>query len=391
MHLDNSQIAAVRAAISSPRKLHIITGPAGTGKTTVVQHIADGLLRRVTLLAPTGKAASRIRDKCGMPAVTVHRELLYDGERYRRSNPLDRVTIVDEASMLDSSLLATIISYQPPRLILVGDADQLPPVGTGQPFFDLVNSPRVEVSRLTTVHRSRAAVLQAATAIRAGQMPPAHLRTDCESGIETWRMVETGPAEPTTAKLIEWIRAGYYDPQQDVILSPRYGTEDNDAGIDAINKAVRAVVNPPTVGLSLCVGDRMLCCKNFGGDDLWNGDTGTVVDLTSADLPVVRLDRDPHNLREISQEQLRECRLGYAMSVHKSQGSEFRRVFFICLAVHQHMLSRSLIYTAITRARSGCVVMGQMRAFGIGLRMTSRKRTVLQQLLRGGNIAEVRR
>lgn len=378
MNLDQSQREAVLAATSGGERLRIITGPAGTGKTTVIRHVSDVLMRRCTLLAPTGKAAARIREACGLLAATIHRELLYDGVTFHKQGSFRDPVIVDEASMLDSAILAKLLEYEPPKLILVGDVDQLPPVGSGQPFHDLVAAGR-GVSRLTVNHRAKEAVHEAAESIRAGQVPPASMQTESES----WAMRETGPGPQTTARLVQWVRAGKYDPERDVILSPRYGEEEaNDAGIDALNRAVRDVVNPPTSGgVKFGIGDRLLCCKNFGPDDLWNGDTGTVTSIHGDDLPAVRLDRDRGEPRELTAEQVRECRLGYAMSVHKAQGSQFRRVFFVVQAAHRNMLSRSLIYTAVTRAKAGCVVMGQLRAFEQGIRMVPRRRTVLQSLL----------
>jgi len=374
---DPSQRAAILAAVNAKR-LHIITGAAGTGKTTVIRHIAEAILGKCILLAPTGKAAARVRDATGIPASTIHRELRYDGTEFQRRGRIHEPVIIDEASMLDSAILAKLLDYHPPKMILIGDVDQLPPVGSGQPFHDLVAA-NVNVSRLTVNHRSKQAVHHAAEAIRAGTMPLPREKTAEES----WAMYDTGPAAPTTAKLVSWIKAGLYDPQQDLILSPRYGNEEEaDAGIDALNKAVRDIVNPPVAGQKFNIGDRVLCCKNFSADDIWNGDTGTVTGLDFDDKPIVELDRDQGGeMRTLSKEQVKECRLGYAMSVHKAQGSQFRRVFFVCLAAHYHMLSRSLIYTAITRAKQGCVVLGELRAFRAGIRKAVLKRTVLQELL----------
>lgn len=380
MQLDASQVEAVRAAVApGGGRVRIVTGPAGTGKTTVIRAISDALLRRCTILAPTGKAAARIREACGLPAATVHRELLYDGTTFHRRGAFEHTVIVDEASMMDSALLAALLRFKPPRLVLVGDVDQLPPVGSGQPFHDLVAA-GVGVSRLTVNHRSKEAVHEAAELVRAGCMPP--VRAVSEQ--ERWAMVESGPAERTTATLLGWVERGQFDPERDVVLSPRYGEEQSDdGGIDALNKAIRQMVNPPVSGAKFQPGDRVLCCKNFGPDDLWNGDTGSVVELSADDEPVVRLDRDPGDPRKLTPEQVRECRLGYAMSIHKAQGSQFRRVFVVCLWNHRRMLSRPLLYTAITRAREACCVVGQLPAFRHGLGVVSRKQTVLQVLLGG--------
>lgn len=379
MILDPSQEQAVMRTINTRKKVSIITGPAGTGKTTVIRNLAAAWTGRCILCAPTGKAAARIREACGLGAATIHRELLWDGDQIRRKEPFSMPVIVDEASMLDSWLLARLMEFKPPKLVLVGDADQLAPVGRGQPFHDMVNSGgTVELNELTVNHRAKEAIHDAATDIRAGRIPPSDLRT----AEEMWMHCETGPADLTTETLIEWVKSGQYDPEQDIVLSPRYGSEEeNDGGIDALNKAIRAVVNPPLTDAKFQEGDRLLVCKNFGSEDLWNGDTGTIVGIDMDGRPLARLDRDLSNPRALSPEQSRECRHGYALSVHKAQGSQFRRVFFVCLRSHWHMLSRSLVYTAITRARKGCVVLGEFSAFVHGIETVASKKTVLQSLI----------
>lgn len=377
MNFDQDQRAAIDAATNGTDRLHVITGPAGTGKTTIIKAIADQLGGRVTITAPTGKAAARLKEATGYQAVTIHRKLMWDGSLIRRSAAFGLPVIVDEASMVDSWLMAQLVKFKPPKLVLVGDADQLPPVGKGQPFHDLIRLRPDHVSHLHTCYRSKEAVHMACMDVRAGKMPPVALKTEAES----WRMIETGQAENSTAKLIEWIRAGLYDPARDAILACRYGAgnqDEPDGGIDSLNAAVKALVNPGRAD-KFTEGDRVICCKNFGTLDLWNGDMGTVESITHKGGVVIRLDRGG-DTREVERKNISEIKLAYAMSVHKAQGSQFRRVFFLSLHRQRMMLSRSLIYTAITRAREGVCVFGELRSFENGISSKFEKITVLQAL-----------
>ena len=375
---DSDQSAAITAALQG--KDRVITGGAGSGKTTIIKEIATAFNGDVSILAPTGKAAARLKEVTGFPAYTIHRELMYDGDRFQRRAPLGR-TIIDEASMVDSALMAAVLSFSPKQLILVGDAAQLPPVGRGQPFHDLIRLRPDMVSTLRTCHRASGAVHIAAQEIRKGQCSSATM----DSGGETWTICQTGEPRKTVATLVTWAQAGRFDPAQDVMLAPVYGSVDEEAeqdgGIRAINKALKAVLNPSESQFS--VGDRVLIVKNFSPDDLWNGDCGVISDINTADLPEVRLDRAPDDPRQLTKEHLRELRHAYCLSVHKSQGSQYRRVFFVCFRRNLRMLSRELIYTAITRARTNVVVCGEAEAFYRGIRQTMHRNTVLQVLAEG--------
>ncbi len=380
MIFDKDQQSAIDAAASGADRLRIITGPAGTGKTSIIKAIAEHLGGRVLLTAPTGKAAARLKEATGFEASTIHRELMWDGAQTRREARFGVTVIVDEASMVDSWLMAQLVRFRPPRLVLVGDADQLPPVGKGQPFHDLLRLRSESVSELKTCYRARQAVHMACTDVRDGKMPPVSIKTDAES----WKMVETGDAERSTARLLEWVRAGHYDPERDAILACRYGAgkpDEPDGGIDSLNAEVKALVNPGKAD-SFQPGDRVICCKNFGTLDLWNGDMGRVEGMTHKGGVVILLDRGGET-REVERKNLNEIKLAYALSVHKSQGSQFRRVFFLTLHRHRMMLSRSLIYTAITRAREGVCVFGELRSFENGVGVVAVKSTVLRALAGG--------
>jgi exodeoxyribonuclease V alpha subunit len=313
---------------------------------------------------------------------------MWDSAKFNRTAPFTVPVICDESSMVDSWLMSKVLEYTPPKLILVGDAAQLPPVGKGQPFHDLVKLRPDRVSTLTTCHRAKGAVHIAAQAIRDGR-PPAKRS---ESGDEKWLMYDTGGPEQTVPVLRSWVEKGQFDPEQDIILAPQYGSSDEaeqvDGGIHALNRTVKAILNPAQDGEKFTTGDRIIINKNFGSVDLWNGDLGTITDIDAKGMPYVILDRDKAKREDLDQpkdrlltkEQLKEMAHAYALSVHKSQGSQFRRVFFVVFKRHHMMLSRALIYTAVTRAREGCIVMGELGSFYRGLNIIEHKNTVLQYL-----------
>jgi len=385
VNFDVSQRRAIEAVLTKGDWL--ITGGAGTGKSSLIKAIADAYNGACSIMAPTGKAAARLKEVTGYPAYTIHRMLMYDGAKFNRPRhqKFTEPVIIDEASMMDSYITARLLEYTPAKLILVGDAAQLPPVGRGAPFHSLLKLRPERVCELTHCWRAQGAVHIAAQQVRQGVTPKRRLR----SGGESFSMIPTGKAEPTAKQLIAWTEEGYYDPipskengfTPDIMLAPRYGDKSanddgkQDGGIHAINRSLRAILNPSEEPFA--VNDRVICNKNFSELDLWNGDLGTVSDIDVDGQLYVDLDRDPGRPRLCGKEEIRELSHAYCLSVHKAQGSQFRRVFFICLWSHHRMLERSLIYTAITRAREGIVVCGQPEAFKRGLAENRTKRTVM--------------
>ncbi len=378
MDFDKSQIEAIERALRGEDV--IITGGAGTGKTTIIGEIAKRIGVRVKIMAPTGKAAARLKEATGYFACTVHRALGWDGEAFRESKRIDCPVIVDESSMLDSWLLARLLERKPPQVILVGDAAQLPPVGRGQPFHDLVrHRPDITVT-LSVCHRNQAAVHRAANLIREGKCPAWQER----AGGESWSMKNTGGGTGTEAKIVQWANAGALDPMQDVVLAAKYGVDETDDGnIISLNKKLLDILNPHRDGNAWQEGDRVLCCKNFASLDLWNGDIGTVTDVDVDGNLWVKLDRAREDSQTVlcEAEHRRELKHAYCLSVHKAQGSQFRRVIVVCLRKHWHMMDRALIYTAVTRAREGCVVCGELNSFFAGIQRVGERKTMLQQLI----------
>jgi exodeoxyribonuclease V alpha subunit len=372
---DISQANAIEFACNALNANCIITGGAGTGKTTIIKEIADRLGGNATILAPTGKAAARLKEATGYFASTIHSALCWDGVKINRTWNFNEPVIVDESSMVDAWLMAKLLSFNPPKLILVGDQAQLPPVGQGQPFHDLIKLRPDLVCELTHCWRAQGAVHIAAQAIRRGVYPADNL----SSGGEVWRMFNTGEAAATTEQILKWIKSGHYDPMQDMILSPRYGTggDDYDGGIDSLNAAIKTLINPSQS--KFAPGDRIICNKNFAKEDLWNGDIGTIRNIDTEGQLWVILDRDT-NERLVKKDMLKEIRHAYALSIHKAQGSQARNVFLIVLRSHWYQLERSLIYTGVTRAKKGVCVIGQLQAFQHGVKTVKTKTTVLQWL-----------
>jgi len=386
MNFDSSQQAAIDGALRPGDCL--ITGGAGTGKSTIIKEIVEQLHPKPILLCPTGKAAARLKEATGTHAHTIHRELMWDGSDFHRRGHIKEPVIIDEASMVDAWLMARLLEFNPPKIILVGDAAQLPPVGRGAPFHDLLKLRPDITHELTHCWRAQGAVHIASQAIRRGACPEKNMK----SGGESFRMIQTGPSVLTIEKLVEWTQQGLFDPLPseannwtgDIMLAPKYGSaeaEGDDAtnqGIHAINRAIRAIVNPSTD--KWAVNDRVMCLKNFSDLDMWNGDLGTVTDIDIDDNLYVSLDRDPEHPKLCGKEQMREITHAYCLSVHKSQGSQFRRVFFISLMAHHRMLDRSLIYTAITRAREGVLVCGELQSFYKGINRRLNKKTIMPLL-----------
>lgn len=381
MNYSDEQQAAIYDSTARDR-LSVITGGAGTGKTSVIAGICETLNAKgheFKLCAPTGKAAARIRQLTKHDAHTVHKMLGWRGDEFHRKHLIDTTVVMDEASMCDTVLMAEIIKRQPRRLILVGDPTQLPPVGKGAPFHDIIRFRPWLVSRLTHCYRSSAAIARAAIAVREGGKVAG---TDSIGG-EKWNLVNTGSPMRTHAQIVQWVENPGWDWEQDVILCCRNGTDEDPGAltVKGLNLSLVEVANPRDNYDKYAPGDRIINLKNCAEADVWNGDTGTVTAVSHSGSAWVKMDRGGEDV-EWTAEMLRDTQLAYALTVHKSQGSEFRNVIFGCVKRDMHMLSRQLIYTAITRAKRACCVAGEYGAFFAGINNDENKTTVLQALLK---------
>lgn len=378
--LDDSQASAVQYALDN--SFAIINGGAGCGKTTLVKSICDSLGRNVELCAFAGKAAARLKEATAHDACTIHRMLNYMGEEqgFARKSLEGSTVILDEASMVSSDLMAEIVKRNPDRLILVGDEAQLPPVGSGQPFHDLIALKPDAVCTLTTCYRNKEAIFSAARAIREGFTPPP------EEVSERERYDFVRIATENNGQVVERILNADVDFNKDIVLCCRNGEKD-DAGctVMGLNAAIKKRVNPPRRGaLDIEEGDRIICTKNCPALDVWNGTTGSCRDFDTAGAMWVDLDfPNSEGEREvlIPRKQVKEWQLAYALTVHKSQGSQYRKVFFIVTKNDMYeLLSRPMAYTAVTRAKNECHVMGDLGAFSRAIGTVSHKMTVMQEI-----------
>ncbi len=391
MQLDDTQLKAVAHAVNC--HFSVITGGAGTGKSTIIKEIHERLLfqgHSVSMCAFAGKAAARLKQATGSDTMTIHRMLGYNGTKFNCESLKSECVIVDEASMVDSELMAAIISRNPHKLILVGDAAQLPPVGKGQPFHDIINLRPDVVVELKTCYRNSAAVFDAANAIRNGKQVLHYEQSDTE----TWSVSETGNAEKTHAMILEMVKVGFFDFEQDIILCPKNGSIDMPASVKSLNAEIAQIVLPRAEGVRFVVGDRIMNTKNLGPKDIWNGTTGKVHAIEETGAVWIWLDQEIKDIAKstydnfaykstvrLSKAEAINLELAYAVTVHKSQGSQYRKVLFVCLTRDAHnLLSRSLIYTAVTRTRKECVVVGETYAFERGCQTLKTKQTIIQQL-----------
>ncbi|MEY2151103.1 ATP-dependent RecD-like DNA helicase [Rhodanobacter sp. 115] len=375
MTLASAQRAAVRLALT--RRVSILTGGPGTGKTSTLGAILASLLERrlrIKLAAPTGKAAKRMREATGYDAQTVARLI---GMGAGEPQPIEcDVLVIDEASMIDVPMMDAVLTQLDPNasLLLVGDVDQLPSVGPGRVLADLIESGAVPVTRLTEIFRQAAqsAIIRNSHRINRGQgiedaPPPDAPAPDfyfiaCDSPAEVSRRIVRLVTQSIPER--RGIAAG--DVQ---VLSPMRRTE---TGTDALNLALRAALNPHPVDeikrgtFTFGVGDKVLQTVNNYELGVMNGESGTIasidheartmrvsVDGKDVDYPVADLD---------------QLTLAYAMTIHKAQGSQFPAVVIPVTTQHYMMLLRSILYTGVTRATKFCVIVGQRRALDMAIR-----------------------
>ena len=393
LELSDDQVAAVRLA--HERRVVVITGGPGTGKTTLTRFLLDLFERhrlRLLLAAPTGRAARRLAEATGREAFTLHRLLGFDpssGEFGRdESNPLEADAIlVDESSMVDLRLFSSLLKAVPSRsrLLLVGDADQLPSVGPGEVLRDLLRSRHVPTARLGRIFRAgeRSGVVQNAHRILAGEPPET---SDLGAGDFVF-LERDAPAE-VAEEVRRVVREGLpasegLDPVRDVqVLVPMYK---GDAGADALNTALQDDLNAQGIEVQLGrrrfrSGDRVIQLRNDYTRNIFNGEIGRVEAAGPQGLSV-RFDA----LVEIPAADWDQVALAYAITIHKSQGSEYDWVVLPLSTQHAILLDRPLFYTAVTRARKGVVLVGSRRALALALRpgRSRGRRTTLVERLKG--------
>lgn len=381
---------AQRQAVSqtASQRVLVITGGPGVGKTTVVRAIV-GLFSaaslRVRLAAPTGRASRRLTEATGRDAQTIHRLLEFDpstgGFVRSESRPLELdVLVVDEASMLDQSLAFALVRALPrdARLVLVGDVDQLPSIGAGAVLRDVIASGVVGCVRMNEVFRqaTESRIVRSAHRIKEGLPPEATPPGDRHGDFYLLRVRDADDAASRIVRLVsDRIPAQFgLDPSRDVqVLTPMHRGA---AGSDAMNRQLQAVLNSAQQdvafgGRTFRVGDKVMQLRNDYDRDVFNGDVGFVRSIDpQAGVMTVEVDG-----RAVTYEpsQADELTLAYACSVHKSQGSEYPAVVVALLSSHFVMLSRNLLYTAVTRGKRLVVLLTDDKALRCALADTRRE------------------
>ena len=390
---DDVQQAAIHMAAES--KVMVLTGGPGTGKTTTTQGIISawktaGL--RILLAAPTGRAAKRMSEATGMEAKTIHRLLGFkptEGYKFNEENPLDGdALIVDECSMIDIILMYSLLKAIPltMRLVLVGDIDQLPSVGAGNVLRDIIESEAIPVTRLTRIFRQAQSsrIVMNAHAINQGYFP--NIQNGKDTDFFFIRAEEPQDAVPQIVNLVKnRLPKAYGRPVSDVqVLTPMRRSF---CGSDNLNIELQKALNP--MGLALSYGgtlyrsgDRVMQIRNNYDKDVYNGDIGTIsnVDLEENELLVSFGDK----VVTYEKSELDELVLAYATTIHKSQGSEYPIVVIPVFYSFFTLLQRNLIYTAITRAKKICVLIGQVKALGYAVKnlTVEQRNTKLKERLR---------
>ena len=374
------QREAVKMALT--HTLSIITGGPGTGKTMIQRAILDIYKRRhpknsIICCAPTGRAARRMEQSTGEPSSTVHKALgllAFDGGYFGGVEALEAdLILADEVSMLDNHLALHLFKAVPgsSQLILIGDADQLPSVGPGAVLSELLASGLIPVVRLDRVFRQNAGSRIAVNAklIRHGTL-------SLEYGPDF--QFHQSPSIPESAERIKELylqEVQHYGVDNVALLSPfRQKTE---TGVNALNEVLRDSVNPKASYKIEAVcgkklfrqGDKVMQTRNH--DDVSNGDIGTITGITkTANDVCVHVDFGDGRVKEYDSTDLEMLDLGYATTIHKSQGSEYRSVIINLQCAHSLMLTRPLVYTAITRGKDRVILVGERKALCIAIKKT---------------------
>lgn len=413
--LSIEQQSAIRTALSQP--VSVLTGGPGTGKTTALRAliaVMEMAHKSYALASPTGRAAKRLSQATGQPASTIHRLLGFsprEGFKYNENNPLNvDLLVIDEASMLDLVLAYHLLKALRPgtHLLLVGDVDQLPSVGAGDVLRDVIASELAPVTRLSQIFRQAAnsQIITNAHRINRSEFPifstpekeiasQGTLATTMRGKIASHSSLAMTMGDAngaprgdffffnaeTPEAAAEWVRElvcqripsrfGFHPTREIQVLAPIYRGA---AGVTALNEALQASLNPSNplkpekrlFGQLLRPGDKVMQIQNNYDKDVYNGDIGYLAQLDTVEQNLTVEFEERRVTYEWSEAD--QLMLAYAVSVHKSQGAEFPAVVIPLLTQHYLMLQRNLLYTAVTRARKLCVLVGSRQAIGMAVR-----------------------
>lgn len=388
---DDTQRAAIKQALTSA--VFVLTGGPGTGKTTIINAVVHGFAELhhidldpnkyqstetfpIMLAAPTGRAAKRIAETTNLPASTVHRLLGMgiDDATYEERDLPDGLLIVDEVSMVDTYLLRTLLNAAHPgiTIILVGDKDQLPSVGPGQVFADILSSNAVPNAQLTHIHRQddKSSIVPLAHALNEGTLPPDLLERKPD---RSFFACSADQVPQVVEQVISAALRKGFDPLQVQVLAPMYR---GNAGVDRLNPLVQEIFNPAAqhhkhvetaTGMIFRIGDKVLQLVNNPENNVYNGEIGRVVGITQNEKghgESLTIDFDGNEL-QYDRGDWPKITLAYATSIHKAQGSEFEMVILPLTLQSRRMLKRNLVYTAITRAKRFLILVGEPSAFSL--------------------------
>jgi exodeoxyribonuclease V alpha subunit len=397
LHLADRQRQAFETALT--QKLLIITGGPGTGKTTLVRSILETFRRgdlKCVLMAPTGRAAKRLSEVTHYPAATIHRTLGYNPHQRRflrdRGHPLEAdLILIDEASMIDTVLMYHLLQGVPDRavLILVGDVYQLPSVGPGQVLADLIGSLRIPVVELIQIFRQAEGSLIVANAHRIHQGELPLIPPENRGGNQEFYFIPQEDPEKAARWILELVGKKIpdryaLDPLGEIqVLTPMYKGA---VGAENLNQLLQEGLNPGSAGLQrgprlFKVGDKVMQVRNNYEREVFNGDLGRISKIDPEQQQVWVNFEGQFVSYEYSD--LDELSLAYAISVHKSQGSEYPAVVLPVMTQHYILLQRNLIYTAVTRAKRLIVIIGTKKALAMGIRnnKTQERHTALRERL----------
>jgi exodeoxyribonuclease V alpha subunit len=399
IQLAQNQLEAIRNAIEN--KVLILTGGPGTGKTTVINAILkifNAMGARCLLAAPTGRAAKRMSEATGIPAQTVHRLLEFSFQRggfqKNEEKPLNcHVLIVDEASMIDTVLMHHLMKAIPSTasFILVGDINQLPSVGPGNVLKDMISSGSIPVIKLTQIFRQAAESLIVVNAHRINQGDfPLLPSNDHSKSLHDFYFIRQEDPEKVLNIILDLTcqripkRFGFDPVDQVQVLTPMHR---GILGASNLNHHLQQVLNPQSNPLtsgtrSFKVHDKVMQLRNNYDKRVFNGDIGRISHIDNDSKEVVVLFDDRPVTYEFTE--LDEIILAYAVSVHKSQGSEYPVVVIPIMTQHYILLQRNLIYTAVTRAKKLAVLVGTWKALAIGIKndKTQKRYTLLEKRLK---------